>query len=800
MQIHFLRNILTSGIVLIICISNQLVSQQNVHLSFSCTDKKTNETMPGVILKVNDTVKAVSDINGNIVYSSSAGEKNIKFSALGYKDTKLRIILREGDTVRQIIKFETANTILNEVVVSAGKFDQKLSDVTVSMEILKPALIENKSAVALDQIINQVPGINVADGQASIRAGSGFSYGAGSRVLMLVDDMPMISADANDIKWNYLPIENIAQVEVIKGAASALYGSSALNGVINVRTAYAKDKPVTSIQTYYGYYADPKRASLKWWNNRSNPTYKGTYFMHAEKLGNLDLVLGGNLYDDEGFRYLGTERRGRATANLRYNFKKIRGLSVGVNGNYMKVEGGLFFLWHNDSLAYMPRDSSIQGYNNTRFNIDPFIVYNHDKFGRHSLRTRYFGTINTNDKNQESTADLFYGEYQGQKRFKKDFTVTIGLVHMVQQVYADSLYGRHVGKNWAGYLQLDKKFGKLTTSFGIRCEYFKVDSEKTVGPDIKIGSTKLNKQALPFEPVVRVGLNYQLLDYTFIRASYGQGYRFPSIAEKYIKTSVNGLNIWPNKDLQPERGYSAEVGIKQGFKIGGFQGFADAAYFYTEYNNMMDFIFKYFYKSFDPFGWTTQLRDSSGFQSVNISKTRITGIDVSVNGVGNIGPVNVTVMAGYTYAKPINLSDSAFLDSTGTLLNTNKLKYRNPELFKADVQLDYKKFSVGWSSRFVSRMENIDKRFEVPVIFEYLVPNTPLYNNPAFYILPGLKKYRDGQRGTGDWVSDFRISYQASVHLKFSFVVNNVFNYEYMSRPGFVDAPRTLIGQVNIKF
>jgi outer membrane cobalamin receptor len=141
---------------------------------------------------------------------------------------------------------------LDEVVISAGKFEQKLSDVTVSMEIIKPSLIENKASQTLDIIMNQVPGVVVSDGQASIRGGSGYSYGAGTRVLMLVDEMPMISADAADIKWNYLPLENLEQVEVIKGASSALFGSSAMNGVINMRTAYAKDKPQTSVSSVWG--------------------------------------------------------------------------------------------------------------------------------------------------------------------------------------------------------------------------------------------------------------------------------------------------------------------------------------------------------------------------------------------------------------------------------------------------------------------------------------------------------------------------------------------------------------------
>ena len=63
------------------------------------------------------------------------------------------------------------------------------------------------------------------DGQANIRGGSGYSYGAGSRVMLLMDDLPILTGDVNEVKWNYLPVEIIGQVEVIKGASSALYGS-----------------------------------------------------------------------------------------------------------------------------------------------------------------------------------------------------------------------------------------------------------------------------------------------------------------------------------------------------------------------------------------------------------------------------------------------------------------------------------------------------------------------------------------------------------------------------------------------
>src|SRR6185295_1918190 len=85
--------------------------------------------------------------------------------------------------------------------------------------------------------------------------------------------------------------------------------------------------------------------------------------------------------------------------------------------------------------------------------------------------------------------------------------------------------------------------------------------------------------------------------YTYLRASYGQGYRFPSVAEKFITTTVGGLNVFPNTTLQPETGWSSEIGIKQGIKIKEWNGYIDVAAFRTEFQNMMEFAFGYYIPS-----------------------------------------------------------------------------------------------------------------------------------------------------------------------------------------------------------
>ncbi len=767
-------------------------------------DKSNNESLPGAVVVLDKTKGVAADLDGVFYISTTEGSHTLECDLVGYKKYSETITVKGNDTTVVNIILNNGNQLLDEVVISAGRFEQKLSDVTVSMEVIKPTLIENKASQSLDIIMNQVPGVVVSDGQASIRGGSGYSYGAGTRVLMLVDEMPMISADAADIKWNYLPLENLEQVEVIKGAASALFGSSAMNGVINMRTAYAKDKPQTTVTLFGATYDAPRNTKYKWWTGTSQ-TQSGVNFSHSEKLGQLDLVLGGHMFNDEGYRYLETEKRGRFNVNLRYNFKKVPGLSIGLNTNSMETRGGLFFLWQNADSVYHPQGLNIQRFSNQRVNVDPFINYYTKKGGKYSLRSRYYLTNNTNDKNQGSRAELYYNEFQYQKRFKNNFTMTYGAVYMEQQVIADSLYGRHSGKNYAGYAQFDYKYRKLTTSLGLRGEYNRVDTSYTRGYLTK----KINN--LPFQPVFRAGLNYQLFEYTFIRASFGQGYRFPTIAEKYVSTSVSALQIYPNASLQPERGWSAEIGIKQGFKLFNFKGFLDIAGFWTEYQDMVEF-------AFDIYGPKTgifyQDRQYAGFKSQNVGSARINGVDASITGTGKMGPINVTTLIGFTYTNPIYLNFDPKKDTLG-IEGLKVLKYRNQQLFKADIQLDYKKISFGWSTRFYSLMENVDRRFVQSVLHEYSEPQNGIYwdSIPSTYILPGLPEYRDTHRNsvsikvggkeiigwTGDWIHDFRVSYQVSKALKTSLIVNNALNAEYSLRPGDVRAPRMFLLQVMLR-
>jgi outer membrane cobalamin receptor len=767
------------GLIALFCSNLYGQGYQGV-ISGKITDQNTREALVGAVVKVGK-LGTSSDVEGSYKLYLQPGRYTLTYSYVGYKNEEKAIEIKENDSlvIDMALKDQSA---LDEVVVSAGRYEQKLGEVTISMEILKPALLENKNTTQLDVIMNQVPGVTVADGQASIRGGSGFSYGAGSRVLMLVDEMPMLSADAGDIKWNYLPLENVEQIEVIKGAASSLYGSSALNGVIHLRTAYAKDKPITHVSSFIGAY-DAPRNTYKWWKGTSQ-MQRGINISHAEKLKNFDIVLGGHMFNEDGYRFLETENRGRLNANVRYNFKKVPGLIAGINTNMMNTKGGLFFLWQSYDSAYIPQGRNIQRYNNIRLNVDPYVTY---IFGSNklSVKTRYFKTNNLNDKNQSSLSELYYNEEQYQRRFSNSFNLSSGYVFMKTLTLSDSLYGKHEGFNHAGYIQADKKFfDKLTVSLGARGEFYRVDTSKTVG--------KLFGKEIPFYPVFRAGANYQLFEYTYIRASYGQGYRFPSVAEKYVSTYVSVLHIFPNAGLRPEIGNNLELGFKQGFKISEFKGFFDVAGFWTRYDNMVEFVFNYY--GTDPNLSFVEKLNYYGFRSENLGKADIKGVDVGLNGTGKIGSLNITLMTGYTYMNPIKPDFDPAKDTLG-LEGLNVLKYRSRHLFKNDIQFDLKPFSFGFSTRFQSKIENIDNRFVRP-LFDELGNGFDADDAPT--ILPGLKQNFD-QFQKNVWVHDLRVSVQITPALKLSYIVNNFTNVEYQARPGDMRPPTLHMLQLSIR-
>ena len=645
-------------ILLFFLLSNFTVYSQEI--SGTITDKSLNEALIGVNVILENGNGTATDVFGKYQLKIEEGKQKITFRYIGYEDVIKEVTIKKGEKKVINISLNPTSEQLSTVVVSAGRFEQKIEEITVSMEVIKPSLIENKNTTDIQTAMDQVPGVNITDGQANIRGGSGWSYGAGTRVLVMVDDMPLISGDAGQAQWSLIATENINQVEVIKGASSALYGSSALNGIINIRTAFPSQKDInkntlpgyTKVNMHFGLIDKPQREELNW-NGEKRRAFKGIEFLQSMKLNNLDLSLGGNVFLDDGYRFGEITDRKRFNINSTYKSKKIEGLSCGINANFLFQSSGSAIIWHSLDSAYIPLDGDVTTTVGKIYNIDPFITYIKGD-NRHSLRTRYLKVVNDNstgenDAGQDNESDTYYSDYQWQRSLQEfGLTFTIGTTNEIVYAASDLFNGRSNRTNNSLYTQLDKKYGKLNISLGARYEDFRLTSNKKYfieGDSINVFSAA--------RPVFRTGLNYQLAEATYVRGSWGQGYRFPSMAELFIKTEIaKGIWVYPNANLKPENGWSAELGIKQGVKVGNWMGYLDIAGFLMQYDDMMEFTFG---------KWDESRGDTNfygiGFKSVNVGKTQISGVELSVSGQGKItNNIIINILAGYTYIQPISLT------------------------------------------------------------------------------------------------------------------------------------------------
>jgi outer membrane cobalamin receptor len=758
---------------------------QSILIKGVVKDSLTQEALVGVTIRAGK-IGTRTNANGEYALNISNEQQELVCSYTGYSEQKKLINPKINNNIDFLLVSKSKE--LNTITISGSRFEKRLAEEIVSIEVIKPAQILNQANNSMDDALQRVPGVDMVENQVNIRGGSGWSYGAGSRVMVLVDDMPMLSADAADAKFDFLPLENCEQVEVLKGAASALYGSSALNGVVNFRTGFARNKPKTKAMLYNGMYGNPADKSWKWWN-KQQPGFQGGYFMHAQKFGQLDMVFGSAWYSDDSYLQGDLNRRGRANLNLRYRFKKIDGLTVGVNTNVQKNKSQTFFFWQPDSNGtkyYQPygglddATTTVNKNNGLRMNVDPYISYSSAGGAKHTLRTRYFRTQNDiPEKNQSSIGETLFGEYQFQKSFQSsnsllnNLNIVGGIVSSQNNVEGE-LYGNHTSMNTAPYLQLEKKIGKLWTSVGARYEMNKVDS-----------------LSMEQKPVFRAGANYELGKATFLRASFGQGYRYPSIAERFIRTSFGASQVFPNPALKSETGWSSELAVKQGWKFGSWSGFLDIAAFWTEYQNMMEFNFGLHLPADSTVNQVVDPSKYLGFKSINVGSTRINGIDISIMGQGKIAAVHSRFIFGYTYMNPTQLNpDSIIMANISG--DTKTLKYRYRHSLKFDLENTYRKVSLGGTLLYNSFMQNID------AVFANTKPNENVFGQ-IFELGTGLPSTVTAFRNKynkGALVLDLRIAYQFNSQVKLAFIVKNSLNTVYAERPALMAPPRNFTLQL----
>ena len=710
------------------------------------TDYQSGEALPGASVLYGRDRGTTTDREGQFVLHLPEGNYSLTIQYVGYRSQNRHIHLEAGQEINLSFLLEPVVTEIEQVVVSAGRVEQRIGESTVSLSVIKPEAISASHINDPAELLTKNPGIEVLDGQASIRGGSGFSYGAGSRVLALKDGLPMISPDAGSIRWWSLPMENISQIEIIKGASSVLYGSSALNGIINFRSAEASPQGQTSFFAETGVFGRPRRENWIWWD--APRVFGNLSVSHLKKYGNTDFGFGMFAQNDPGYRKRNDEAMGRLSFQLKQHNRKIRGLTYGLNSSLLLNNKTDFVLWENGATGALVQDTSTA----TRLHatilvLDPYISLKREGKFTHDLRFRYQFLENNFPEGSQtnSQAQSLYSEYQLWHHINHWLNLNAGLVQQ-SNLIRSNFYGDHEYLNLATYAQADvHATQRLKLVGGVRLEFNRLN--------------RINDKPVP---LFRTGVNYRLTDRSFLRASFGQGYRYPSIAEKFAATTLGAVRIFPSPDLEPESGWNAELGIKQGILTEHWDGLIDVALFYTQNKDLIEFLFGVY-----PDLFTGEY--SFGFQANNTEYSRVYGSELEFMFNTRLRRVDYSITGGYVFMFPSEFNPYT-MKNTGVFL-----KYRRKHSAKLGLMASYQRYEIGLQLMVRSRILNIDDVFVNELTREA--------------ILPGFYDYWQ-EHNTGHFLADLNFGYQINNRCTISLAIKNLTNTEYMGRPGDIQPQR----------
>lgn len=781
---------------------------QNAEISGRVIDQNTKDPLPGASIRYDKGRGVITNANGSFKISVPEGQYDLTITSIGYKKQKLSVTLKAGE--KKELDFQLATEAFEFSEISTvSNYKKNTAKETISTDVVTSENIKHTNSQDLGEALGRTSGVLVQDGQITIRGGSSYSYGVGSRTAVLQDGQSLMSADLGQSQNSMAELANAKQVEVIKGASSVLYGSSALNGVVNVVTAWPiEDTPRTSIDVNAGVYGNTPHRYQIWWNN-ALPYFTSINVNHRRKVNNLQIVAGGNYTGITSYIQANSDWRVQGFFKTRYLSNKIEGLNYGVDGSLQYETIDEFFISKDaDTNAFRLGAGSSSRY--LRLNFDPHLTYSSSKGHTYNLKMRYMNIDrigNGTDPNAVSHQVMMDNQYQ--YKWNKMIVFTAGGPFNVGISRSNLYEAVHVTFSAAAYGQLEFNYKRLTLQGGLRYEVQKVDQDLEKGI-----------------PVFRSGLNFEASKSTHIRASWGQAYRIPTISERDIlQNFYSGILVIPNDTLHAEHGWSSEIGINQVFKIGNsFVGFVDLAVYYNRYSEFTEYDFGTYANRFpgsgkiittdtnyinhvfiNPSPPGTPLNQLSlfGIRARNIENAQILGYEFTLGTRGRLGKVGLTMSGGYSYNYGATFGAGLPAYSAGDFLhdafyynfhrvqdpNSNAFKhlleYRARHLIRLDIELQYWKFYAGTTISYAS--------------FPELIPQTILL---AVNEISGNNSYSQYFKAhqNGDILADIRMGYKVNKHFEVGFIVKNVANKFYMLRPGKPEPIRNYTMQFRYNF
>ncbi len=190
-----------------------------------------------VEVRVGDLV-AVTDSGGEAALQVSPGDIEITIERYGYATRTLRASVAANATTRLTVELQPEVMLREEITVTATRTERRIEDEPLRVEVVDRDEIEEKVTMTpgdIAMLLNETSGLRVQVTAPSLGAANVRIQGLRGRYTqLLADGLPLYGGQSGSLSLLQIPPLDLGQVEVIKGVASALYGSSALGGVINL--------------------------------------------------------------------------------------------------------------------------------------------------------------------------------------------------------------------------------------------------------------------------------------------------------------------------------------------------------------------------------------------------------------------------------------------------------------------------------------------------------------------------------------------------------------------------------------
>lgn len=470
-----------------------------------------------------------------------------------------------------LINFLFIFNLSAEVIkVTAEKITNSPNQTTSSITVITEDDIKQSQKTKLNDLLQEQAGININSNGAFGKTSSLFLRGGDSSfTLVVIDGVEYTdrSSVGGSPLYEYLSLNNIKQIEVLKGSQSVLYGSDALSGVIRITT---KDAGIEdgNLTVSYGTHENKSFAA--------NSQGKGKYF---------DYSMGLFIKDVEGISSFNENRTVQAekdgysnlTGQLKLE-KKIKDSKFQFNIMGIKAKSE-FDSTSSDRTENIAKDDQYLislSYSGTFSEyFSPMIRFSQNKSDRLNA---IYSTFSSSTNIEQLTAKTNRYELQNISYFDQ-FSIIQGLEFEDIQASITNLNNQKIHKSYAAFFNLQKNWQRLNLQLGTR-----FTEERDYDAQI----------------VWKAGARYQLIHHIAVKTNASTGFKSPSL---YQLHSSSG-----NENLRPTESKSYDLG----FELRSNDHLVELSYFKNIFTNLIDF-------------------DSATSSYANTFKSETSGIEFLVN-------------------------------------------------------------------------------------------------------------------------------------------------------------------------